>query len=138
MTIHPVETSEYLTANREWLAALHGTDSTDTITLDLNLFTDGVHYQCGTGCDPYGRVLSGVAVGRVAESGLYGPYDPAGTCGRQVLRGFVFAEAPFAPGQQRVPAALLWHGSVIANKVPGGIDLAELCWHPRAAQIRFV
>ncbi|MET8681840.1 head decoration protein [Streptomyces sp. NPDC004647] len=138
MTIQPVTTSEYVTANREWLAALHGTDSTDTITLDLSLFTEGVHYQCGDGCDPYGRVFSGVPVGKVAESKLWGPYDPEAHCGRQVLRGFVVAEAPFAPGQTRVPAALLWHGAVQASKVPGGIDLSQLTWHPRAAQIRFV
>nr|WBO77819.1 head decoration protein [Streptomyces sp. SBE_14.2] len=138
MTIQPVSTSEYTTANREWLASLHGTDSVDTITLDLTLFSEGVHYVCGDGCDPYGRVLSGVPVGRVAESGLYGPYDPEAHCGRQTLRGFVIAEAPFAPGQTRVPAALLWHGAVKASKVPGGIDVSQLVWHPRAAQIRFV
>lgn len=138
MSIHPVSTSEHLTAHREWLAARHGTDSTDSITLDLDLFTEGVHYHCGHGCEPYGRVLSGVAVGKIAESGLYGPYDPEATCGRQVLRGFVFAEAPFAPDQTRVPAALLWHGAVKASKVPGGIDVSQLAWHPRAAQIRFV
>lgn len=138
MSIQPVTTSECLTADREWLAALHGTDSTDTITLDLCLFEEGVHYQCGDGCEPYGRVLSGVPVGKVAESGLYGPYDPEATCGRQVLVGFVFAEAPFAPGQTRVPAALLWHGAVKSAKVPGGIDVSQLAWHPRGAQIRFV
>jgi hypothetical protein len=138
LTIQPVETSEYLTANREWLAALHGTDSTDTITLDLNLFTEGVHYQCGDGCQPYGRVFSGVPVGKVTESKLWGPYDPDATCGRQVLRGFVFAEAPFAPGQTRIPAALLWHGAVRAAKVPGGIDVSQVAWHPRGAIVRFV
>ncbi|MDN3061228.1 hypothetical protein PH213_43425 [Streptomyces sp. SRF1] len=82
MSIQPVESSQYLTANREWLASLHGTDQTETITLDLR--------------------------------------------------------APFAPGQTRVPAALLWHGAVKASKVPGGIDLSQLTWHPRAALIRFV
>ncbi|MFF4051962.1 head decoration protein [Streptomyces chartreusis] len=138
MSIQPVSKFEYTTANREWLASLHGTDSVDTITLDLNLFTEGVHYQCGDGCDPYGRVFSGVPVGKVAESKLYGPYDPEAQCGRQVLRGFVIAEAPFVPGQTRVPAALLWHGAVKASKVPGGIDVSQLVWHPRAAQIRFV
>ncbi|MEU7049523.1 hypothetical protein [Streptomyces eurythermus] len=47
-------------------------------------------------------------------------------------------ETPFAPGQTRVPAELLWHGAVKASKVPGGIDVSQLVWHPRAAQIRFV
>lgn len=91
--------------------------------------------MCGDGCDPYGRVLSGVPVGRVVE---YGPYDPEAHCGRQILRGFVIVKASFAPGQTRVPAALLWHGAVKASKVPGGIDVSQLVWHPLAAQIRFV
>ncbi|CAL9578495.1 hypothetical protein SUDANB178_04952 [Streptomyces sp. enrichment culture] len=70
--------------------------------------------------------------------GLYGPYDPEAHCGRQILRGFMIPETPFAPGQTRVPAELLWHGAVKASKVPGGIDVSQLVWHPRAAQIRFV
>lgn len=78
MTIQPVSTSEYTTANREWLASLHGTDSVDTITLDLNLFCEGTDYVCGDGCHPYGRVLSGVPVGRVAESGPVRPVRPGG------------------------------------------------------------
>ncbi|MQT05403.1 head decoration protein [Streptomyces jumonjinensis] len=138
MTIHPVSSSQHVTANREWLASKHGLDSTDTITLDLNLFTEGVHFETAEDCDPYGRVFSGVPVARVKESGLYGPYDPEATCGRQVLRGFVVAEVPVAPGQTRVPAALLWHGAVKASKVPGGIDVSQLSWHPRAALVRFV
>ena len=44
MSIQPISKSEYTTANREWLASLHGTDSVDTITLDLNLFCEGTHY----------------------------------------------------------------------------------------------
>ena len=36
-----------------------------------------------------GGVERGVPVGKVAQSKLYGPYDPEATCGRQVLCGFV-------------------------------------------------
>jgi hypothetical protein len=138
MSIEPISSSEFLTADREWLAGMHGTDSTDTITLDLDLFEEGVHYHGHHGGEPYGRVLSGIPVGKVAESKLYGPYDPDADCGRQVLRGFVFAEVPFTPGQTRVPAALLWHGQVRAAKVPGGIDVHRIEPHPRGALVRFV
>jgi hypothetical protein len=72
MSIQRVSTSEYLTANREWLAALHGTDSTDAITLDLALFTEGVHYQCGDGCEPYGRNRAGPPSPRPGRSGRRG------------------------------------------------------------------
>jgi hypothetical protein len=63
---------------------------------------------------------------------------PVRRVGRQILRGFVIAEAQFTLGQTRVPAALLWHGAVKASKVPGGIDVSQLVWYPRAAQIRFM
>ncbi|MEU0839547.1 hypothetical protein ABZ370_08755 [Streptomyces sp. NPDC005962] len=44
----------------------------------------------------------------------------------------MIAETPFAPCQTPVPAVLLWHGAAKASKVPGGIDVSQLIWHPRA------
>ncbi|MEU0009392.1 hypothetical protein ABZ079_35530 [Streptomyces sp. NPDC006314] len=49
---------------------------------------------------------------------MYGLYQTGAADGRQNLAGFVFAEVLFAPGQTKVPAALLWHGSVITAKLP--------------------
>ncbi|MFF3493718.1 head decoration protein [Streptomyces sp. NPDC002795] len=140
MSIQPVSRSSTYTANRDWLASLHGTDQTETITLDLTKFTSGTHYAPSTdSTQPYSRFLSGVPVGRITASGLYGLWNKANTDGTQVLAGFVFAETFFAPGQTKVPAALLWHGSVFAAKVTGGaIVPADVVPSSSSAQIRFV
>ncbi|GAA3371234.1 hypothetical protein GCM10020367_21070 [Streptomyces sannanensis] len=136
MSIQPITTSSSYTANRSWLASLHGTDSTDTITLDMSTLTAGTHYIASTeSTQPYSRVLSGIPVGKITASGLYGLYATGATDGRQDLAGFIFAEALFAPGQAKVPAALLWHGSVITAKLPVAVTPVA----PSATcQIRFV
>ncbi|MDT3396334.1 head decoration protein [Streptomyces sp. B1866] len=138
MTVQPITTTVEYTANRPWLAALHGTDSTESITLDLPRFTKDVHYVEGGFDQPHGRVLSGVPVARVDASGLYGPYDPAATDGRQHFAGLVYADAYFAPGSAKVPAALLWHGVVKAAKVPGGLDPSTIAPSATGPQIRFL
>ncbi|MEV4741593.1 head decoration protein [Streptomyces sp. NPDC049555] len=138
MTIQPYTTTVQVTADRDWLASRHGTDSTETITLDLTTFTKGVHYAEPEPGQPHGFVRSGVPVGRIAASGLYGPYDPAATDGRQVLAGLIYAEAPYTPGTKNVPAALFWHGSVKTAHIPGGIDPTKIVAAPGAAQIRFL
>ncbi|MFJ4412994.1 head decoration protein [Streptomyces sp. NPDC088925] len=138
MSIQPISWSATYTANRDWLASLHGTDQTETITLDVTKLTEGTHYFASTDTSqPYSYVVSGIAVGRITESRLYGPYDPEATDGRQELAGHVLAETFFAPGAKRCPAALLWHGSVWADHVPGGIDPAKILPSSTTAQIRY-
>ncbi|MEU3620457.1 head decoration protein [Streptomyces sp. NPDC006872] len=136
MTVQPVTTTQNLTADRSWLASLHGTDSVDSVTLDMSTFTSGTHYSPSTDTDiPYSRLLSGLPLGRITASGLYGLYSTAAPDGRQTLTGFVFAEVLFAPTQIKVPAALLWHGSVRTAKLPVAVAAVA----PSAVcQIRFV
>ncbi|WP_432008844.1 head decoration protein [Streptomyces bacillaris] len=136
--IQPYTTTVTATADRDWLASRHGSDATDTITLDLAQFTKDTHYVEPTPSRPHGYVRSGVPVGQITASGLYGPYDPAATDGREVLAGLVYTEAPFTPGTDRVPAALFWHGTARADKVPGGIDPSKLSPSAAGAQIRFL
>ncbi|MGX1909294.1 head decoration protein [Streptomyces phaeochromogenes] len=138
MSIQPYTTSVTVTANRDWLASRHGTDSTETITLDLTKLTKNTHYVEPTATQPHGHIRSGVAVGRIAASGLFGAYDPAAKDGREVFAGLVYAEAPFTPGVTKVPAALFWHGTVNTAKIPGGIDPAKIAPSPAGAQIRFL
>ncbi|MFF7586732.1 head decoration protein [Kitasatospora purpeofusca] len=139
MTIQPITSSTTLTADKPWLVGLHGTDSTETVTLDITKLTPNIHYQASTNSQqPYSRVLSGVPVGRITASGLYGAFDPTAADGRQVLAGVVNAEALFAPTATRVPASLLWHGVVRAARVPGGIDPTKVTPTSTGAQIRFV
>ncbi|MGW2998757.1 head decoration protein [Streptomyces sp. NPDC001155] len=136
--IQPYTTSVTMTANRDWLASRHGTDATETITLDLQKLTKDTHYVEAAAGQPHGYVRSGVPVGRITASGLFGAYDPAAKDGREVFAGFVYAEAPFTPGTTKVPAALLWHGTVKAAKIPGGIDPSKIAPSPAGAQIRFL
>ncbi|MFF0409665.1 head decoration protein [Kitasatospora sp. NPDC004745] len=139
MTVQPISTSASYTADRSWLGSLHGIDSTETITLDITKFTAGTHYQASTDpIQPYSRVLSGVPVARITASGLYGPFDPAATDGRQQLAGLLFADAVFSPGQTKVAAAMLWHGVVRTAKVPGGIDPSKILPSSTGPLIRFV
>ncbi|MDX3766381.1 MULTISPECIES: head decoration protein [unclassified Streptomyces] len=134
--LQPVTTTQTLTADRSWLASLHGTDQTDSITLDVSTFAAGTHFFASTDSTvPYSRFLSGVPVGKITASGLYGLYATGATDGRQNLAGFVFAEVLFNPTQTKVPAALLWHGSVRTAKLP--VVVAPVV--PSATcQIRFV
>ncbi|MBD0741919.1 head decoration protein [Streptomyces sp. CBMA152] len=136
--IQPYTTSVTVTADRDWLASRHGTDSTETITLDLTKFSKNTHYVEAAPGQIHGYVRSGVPVGRITASSLYGPYDPAATDGRAILAGLVYAEAPFTPGTTKVAAALFWHGTVSTAKIPGGIDPAKIVPNPTGAQIRFV
>jgi hypothetical protein len=135
MTVQPVTITHNLTADRSWLASLHGTDAVDSITLEMSTFTSGTHYMPSTDTGiPYSRFLSGIPVGKITASGLYGLYKTDATDGRQNLAGFVFAEVLFAPSQPKVPAALLWHGSVRAAKLPVAVTAVA----PSAScQIRF-
>ncbi|MFE3196793.1 head decoration protein [Embleya sp. NPDC059237] len=139
MTIQPVATSRQVSTSRAWLGGAHGTDSTETITLDITTLTSGVHYLPSPDTSqPYLCVLSGVPVGRITASRLYGAYDPAATDGRQQLRGFIYADAIFGPDVKKIPAALLWHGTVVATAVPGGIDVSKIIPSVTGPQIRFV
>ncbi|MGW6886727.1 head decoration protein [Streptomyces chartreusis] len=104
MSIQPVSRSATYSANRDWLASLHGTDQTETITLDLSKFTANTHYFASTDTDqPYSRVVSGIPVAKITASGLFAPWNPAASDGTQVLAGLVFAEALFAPGVTKDP-----------------------------------
>ncbi|WP_411129797.1 head decoration protein [Streptomyces sp. x-19] len=138
MSIQPYTTSVTVTTNRDWLASRHGTDSTESITLDLTTLTKNAYYVEPTAAQPHGYVRSGVPVGRITASGLYGAYDAAAKDGREVFAGLVYAEAPFTPGVTKVPAALFWHGTVNTAKIPGGLDPTTITPNPAGAQIRFL
>ncbi|MFD7733410.1 head decoration protein [Kitasatospora phosalacinea] len=139
LTVQPITNTVTLTASRSWLASLHGTDQTETVTLDASKLVAGTHYIASADpAQPYSRLLSGLPLGRITASGLYGPFDPAAADGRQNFAGLVFDEALFAPGQPKIPCALLWHGVARAAKIPGGIDTTKVTPSSTGALIRFV
>jgi hypothetical protein len=112
--------------DQSWLASAHGTDAGRTITLDTSAFTGATHY-------PSGYFPSGLVLGKITASGLYGPYDDTAEDGTAVAVGFLFS-AVKAPSSTSVDVqgVLLWHGAVIKANLPipaaldanGAADLA--------------
>jgi len=70
MTDISVATVNYQVDKRAWLLSPHGTDpgTTPSITLDVSAFTAATHY-------PNGYFLSGMPLGKITATGLYGPYS---------------------------------------------------------------
>lgn len=115
-------TTTHATGDPSWLGSAHGLDAPQTITLDLSTFTEGTHY-------PDGYLLSGTCLGKITSSGLYGPYDPDGSDGRETAAGFLLGDLDVSGGND-VGGALLVHGIVRESRLPfasgtdGGPDAA--------------
>ena len=62
-----LRTETFQTEDASWLGSAHGTDSTETITLDVSAFTAGTHY-------PNGYLISGIPLARITATGIFGPY----------------------------------------------------------------
>lgn len=103
--------------DQSWLGSAHGTEATETITLDasafIGTFTDGI-------------IPSGVVVGKIAASGLYGPYDDEAIDGTEVAAGHLFTTIDTKEGAVDSPAALFTHGKVVVANLPTdhGLDAA--------------
>lgn len=106
-----IKTESFSTDDKSWLGSQHGTDATRTITLDTSAFTAATHY-------PKGYVPSGMSVGKITATGLYGPYDDTASDGREVLAGHLYSGTAMTAGSSDVGAALLEHGFVIEAKLP--------------------
>lgn len=107
----------YGAEDQSWLASEHGTDAARTITLDTTLIPDSMLR--------FGWVPSGLPVGEITASGLYGPYDPDATDGRGTLAGFLLSSlpGPKTPGNP-IAGALLEHGKVLPARLP--VALADV------------
>ncbi|MEV6836775.1 head decoration protein [Streptomyces sp. NPDC051133] len=124
-------TEQFGSDDQSWLGSAHGTDATETISLDTSTFTPGTHY-------PDGYFKSGIPLGQITATKKFGPYDNAATDGRQTLVGFLFA-AVKAPADNTLDpnGAMLTHGKVRESRLPlGAVDAAG---HTDVAgSIRFV
>lgn len=105
--------------DRSWLASEHGFDAARTVTLDYSTFTEADHY-------PDGHIPSGIVLGEIAATGLYGPYDDSLSDGREVAAGLLRTSVPVRGND--VGGSLLVHAFVIesqlpiASGTPGSID----------------
>lgn len=115
MDISPVKTTFGALDDNSWLGSSHGIDSTRGITLDVSTFTAGTHY-------PDGYLLPGLPLGKITASGQYGLYDDAAVDGTEVCVGFLYGTTRVPAGATAVAGALLWHGVVVAAKLPITLD----------------
>lgn len=77
-------------------------------------------------------IPSGVLLGKITATGLYGKYDNAAVDGREVAAGFLAvtvkwsADMPATGNPAKIAAALYWRGAVIESFLPTnhGLDAA--------------
>jgi hypothetical protein len=107
---------------RDWLGSAHGTDMLASVTLDTSTFVANTHY-------PKGVLNSGILLGKITASGLYGPYDDTANDGRQTAVGVLFTETRVIPlgasaASAKVSGPLFRHGKVVTAKLPAnsGVD----------------
>lgn len=113
-----VRSKTLLPEDRSWLGSAHGTDATETVTLDVSTFTAGTHY-------PNGFIPSGIALGKITASGKYGPYSDAAGDGRTTLVGHLFNSTEVGSATSvPVAAPMLVHGVIVEAKLPAnhGVD----------------
>jgi hypothetical protein len=114
----------FLNDDKSWLRRREGIDDAESITLDLSLFTKATHF-------PNGFIPSGMTLGKVAATGLYGPYNNAlggGTADQGVFRGHLLSAVEVRPTNEtgKAGAALFWRGTVRESRLPTnhGLDAA--------------
>lgn len=126
-----VKQTNYQTEDRSWLGSAHGTEATETITLDVSTFTAGTHY-------PNGYIFSGVTLGKITASGKYGPYNDGASDGRQTMVGHLFSGVKVrTDADVDAAGALLVHGIVVEAKLPTGHGLDANGKTDVAGRIRF-
>ena len=107
-----IRTETFTQDAQDWLGSSHGTDTARSVTLDKSTFTLGTHY-------PDGWLKSGIALGKITATGLYGPYDDALSNGQNVLAGFLYTGVPIRTTADKDPGgALLLHCFVVEAKLP--------------------
>lgn len=114
MTDISVLNTAFQVENRSWLLSPHGTETAISGTLDVSSLTAATHY-------PNGYVPSGVVLGVITATGLYGPYDDAAVDGRQTAAGILFSSVKVpdtAVTTKDVGIGVLVHGFVKSSKLP--------------------
>lgn len=116
--------------DQSWLGSEHGTQATESVTLDVSAFDQATHY-------PDGFLPSGLPLGRISASGLMGPYNDGAADGTQTLEGFLWGALKVSTsGDRDVSGAMLTHGKVRTSRLPVSVDAAGQA--DVAGSIRFV
>lgn len=111
----------FLNDDKSWIRRREGLDDMQSITLDLTTFVLATHY-------PNGFIPSGIALGKITATGLYGPYASGALDGRQDGRGFLGGAVDMTkvPATNKSVSALFWRGTVREARLPAnhGVDAA--------------
>lgn len=115
-------------SDMRWIGSEEGTRSNVTVTLNLALFDFASVFTSLV-------IPSGVVLGKVTSSGLYGPYNNALTNGQEVAKGHLFTDVDVMELVEiahstsltgSVAAPMFIRGVVIESKLPTnhGLDSA--------------
>ena len=122
--------------DQRWIApgGITALRDNDTITLDRSAFDLVTAF-------PNGFIPSGVVLGRITATGLYGPYADAGAGGLDTAVGFlavsVVADRNSAATAD-ILAALYWHGEVLEAFLPTNHGLTAAARTDMAAKFRLI
>lgn len=110
-------TSEgWVTGNLAWMKSQYGFDTARPCTLSLAAFV------ADTLIDGY--IPSGIAIGKITASGLYGPYTPGASDGTEVAAGLLLHDVRKSRDADESGtlvvsgAAFVWQAIVDAAKLP--------------------
>lgn len=113
--------ASFLNDDRSWIRRREGYDDMQSITLDLTTFTLATHY-------PNGFLPSGLALGKISATGLYGIYLAGALDGRQDGRGYLggAVDMTAVPATNKSVSSLFWRGTVKESRLPAnhGTDAA--------------
>ncbi|MEU3730013.1 head decoration protein [Streptomyces sp. NPDC033538] len=114
-----LKTESFTQDRRDWLGSAHGTDVPVSVTLDVATFDAETHY-------PDGFIKSGIPLGEITATSLYGPYDDTAVDGRETLVGFLFTAQDVNArrvASTKVVGSMLWHGAIREAKLPVPVDV---------------
>jgi len=112
-------TTSYQADNPKWIGSKTGRDAMITGTLDRSAFFAATHY-------PNGFFLSGILLGKITATGLYGPLDTDLSNGQEVFAGILgepVEDSGTDDGDLIVP--IQWLGLVIAAQLPVAAEAAN-------------
>lgn len=116
-----VQEAAFQNDDKSWIRRREGLDDMMTVTLDLTTFTAGTHY-------PNGFLPSGMSLGKITATGLYGLYSNAALDGRQDGRGLLGSAIDMnpVPASNKAVGAIFWRGTVREARLPAnhGVDAA--------------
>lgn len=120
MTDIGVYSTSYQVEDRSWMLSQWGQEpgQNPSITLDVSAFTANTHY-------PNGYFPSGLALGKITATGLYGPYNDAASDGTQTCAGFLHSSVKVpnpADTTKDVGAALVKAGFIRLSRLPIALD----------------